>query len=78
MPVRNLFEGRAALIDIDIQAATFTDNREGDADRSIPLMPGYAARMRRARAASIFDPSRPPLGRGANGKVGFRTCSVMC
>ena len=32
MPVRNLLEGRAALIVIDIQAATFTDNREGDAD----------------------------------------------
>lgn len=51
MPVRDLIEGRPALIVIDIQAATFTDNREGDADRSIPLMPGYAARMLKARAA---------------------------
>ena len=51
MTARNLIEGQAALIVIDIQAATFTDNREGDADRSIPLMPGYAERMLKARAA---------------------------
>lgn len=49
MPVRELIEGRVALIVIDIQAACFLENREGDPDRSIPIMKGYADRMLAAR-----------------------------
>ncbi|MEM7221511.1 MAG: cysteine hydrolase [Pseudomonadota bacterium] len=45
---RKLIEGRAALIVIDIQAGTFSDD---SAVRSIDHMPGYAARMAKARVA---------------------------
>ena len=45
---RNLIEGRAALIVIDIQASTFIDASEV---RSIDNMPGYKDRMLRARGA---------------------------
>ena len=45
---RDLIEGRAALIVIDIQAETFTDTREV---RAIDCMPDYADRMLKARAA---------------------------
>lgn len=44
---RNLIEGRAALIVIDIQAETFYDRT----DEAIPSMPGYADRMSEARVA---------------------------
>jgi len=47
-PARNLIEGRAALIVIDIQASTFIDASEV---RSIDNMPGYKDRMLKARAA---------------------------
>ena len=47
-PNRELIEGRAALIVIDIQAGTFTDDSEV---RAIDEMPGYAERMRKARIA---------------------------
>lgn len=47
-PKRNLIEGRAALIVIDIQASTFIDN---SAVRSIDNMPGYRDRMLEARVA---------------------------
>lgn len=43
---RNLIEGRAALIVIDIQKSTFIDNSEV---RSIDNMPGYKDRMVAAR-----------------------------
>lgn len=43
---RNLIEGRAALIVIDIQKSTFIDNSEV---RSIDNMPGYKDRMIAAR-----------------------------
>ncbi len=43
---RNLFEGRAALLVIDIQKSTFIDN---SAERSIDNMPGYKDRMIAAR-----------------------------
>ena len=49
---RNLIEGQAALIVIDIQANTFADNRES----SIPNMDGYADRMRTAR--TVIDSAR--------------------
>ncbi len=45
---RNLIEGRAALLVIDIQASTFIDN---SAVRSIDNMPGYKDRMLLARKA---------------------------
>ncbi len=45
-PSRNLIEGRAALIVIDIQKSTFIDNSEV---RSIENMPGYKDRMLAAR-----------------------------
>lgn len=44
--VRNLIEGRPALIVIDIQKSTFIDNSEV---RSIDNMPGYKDRMIAAR-----------------------------
>jgi len=46
---RNLIEGKPALVVIDIQAGSFieVDNK----DRSIPHMPDYADRMRKARTA---------------------------
>lgn len=43
---RNLIEGRAALIVIDIQASTFIDD---SVERSIPNMDGYRDRMLAAR-----------------------------
>lgn len=45
---RNLIEGRAALIVIDIQASTFVDSSDM---RAIDNMPGYKERMERARVA---------------------------
>ena len=39
---RNLIEGRAALLVIDIQKSTFIDDRD---ERSIPNMPGFKDRM---------------------------------
>ncbi len=45
-PPRALIEGRAALIVIDIQASTFRDDSP---DRAIANMPGYRARMLKAR-----------------------------
>lgn len=44
---RELIEGRAALIVIDIQAETFYDRT----DEAIPTMPDYAERMLKARLA---------------------------
>lgn len=52
---RQLIEGRAVLVVVDIQASTFTDD-SGD-DRAIPNMPGYRERMERARA--VIDRCRP-------------------
>lgn len=49
---RDLIEGRAALIVIDIQANTFADDKES----SIPNMEGYADRMRTAR--TVIDTAR--------------------
>ncbi|MGI9475509.1 MAG: cysteine hydrolase family protein [Hyphomicrobiaceae bacterium] len=45
---RALIEGRPALVVIDIQASTFIDK---SATRAIDNMPGYAARMAKARVA---------------------------
>lgn len=45
---RDLIEGRPALVVIDIQQGTFTDQGE---TRAIDHMPGYAGRMLRARDA---------------------------
>lgn len=45
---RNLIEGRAALIVIDIQASTFIDSSDM---RAIDNMSGYKDRMKRARVA---------------------------
>jgi nicotinamidase-related amidase len=45
---RNLIEGCAALIVIDIQASTFIDSSDM---RAIDNMPGYKERMERARLA---------------------------
>ena len=45
---RNLIEGRAALIVIDIQKSTFIDD---SVERSIANMPGYRDRMLAARGA---------------------------
>jgi nicotinamidase-related amidase len=44
--IRNLIEGRPALIVIDIQKSTFIDNSKV---RSIDNMPGYKGRMIAAR-----------------------------
>ena len=52
---RNIIEGRAALIVIDIQASCFNDTSEDDS-RAIPHMKNYAARMLRAR--SVIDKAR--------------------
>ena len=52
-PRRDLIEGRAALLVIDIQASTFIDD---SADRSIPNMPGYRERMAKARV--VIDKAR--------------------
>ena len=43
---RRIIEGRPALIVIDIQADAFDETTE---DRAIPIMPGYAERMLKAR-----------------------------
>ena len=53
MPVRDIIEGRTALIVIDIQASTFIDN---SVVRSIPNMPGYKDRMLNARP--VIDAAR--------------------
>ena len=45
---RDLIEGKAALIVIDIQASTFIDQSK---ERAIDNMPGYADRMLQAREA---------------------------
>ncbi len=45
---RDLIEGRAALIVIDIQASTFIDSSDM---RAIDNMPGYKERMEQARVA---------------------------
>lgn len=45
-PNRKLIEGRAAVLVIDIQKSTFTDD---SARRAIPNMPGYRDRMLAAR-----------------------------
>ena len=50
---RDLIEGRAALLVIDIQASTFIDN---SAVRSIDNMPGYRERMLLAR--EVIDAAR--------------------
>ena len=55
MTTRNLIEGRAALIVVDIQASTFLDDTPSD-DRAIPNMPGYRDRMLRARG--VIDAAR--------------------
>ena len=47
-PKRNLIEGQAVLIVIDIQASTFIND---SAERAIPNMPGYRDRMLQARVA---------------------------
>ncbi len=49
MAKRNLIEGRAALIVIDIQKSTFAPL--SDDERAIAHMPDYADRMQRARIA---------------------------
>ena len=49
---RNLIEGRAALVVIDIQAETFFDRT----DEAIPTMPDYAGRMLKAR--TVIDRAR--------------------
>ncbi len=46
-PKRNLIEGRPALVVVDIQAGTFVEKE----NRAIAHMPGYAARMAKARVA---------------------------
>lgn len=47
-PQRELIEGKAALIVIDIQASTFIDDSK---ERSIPNMEGFKERMLKARVA---------------------------
>ncbi|MFD0918098.1 cysteine hydrolase family protein [Pseudahrensia aquimaris] len=47
MPKRELIEGRAALVVIDIQKSTFIDD---SVERSIANMPGYRGRMEACRA----------------------------
>ena len=49
---RDIIEGRAALIVVDIQASCFIEKDV----RSIPEMPGYAARMLQAR--QVIDQAR--------------------
>jgi len=51
---RQLIEGRAALIVIDIQAGTFV--KQSDDERAIPHMQDYDVRMLRARA--VIDKAR--------------------
>ncbi len=51
---RELIEGRAALIVIDIQAGTFVE--QSNDDRAIPHMEDYDVRMMRARA--VIDKAR--------------------
>ena len=51
---RQLIEGRAALIVIDIQAGTF-ENKSDD-ERAIPHMPDYAERMLKSRL--VIDKAR--------------------
>lgn len=53
--VRELIEGRPALIVIDIQASCFSIPA-GTEDRHIPEMPGYADRMLKTRA--VIDKAR--------------------
>ena len=50
---RNLIEGKAALIVIDIQKSTFIDDSKA---RSIPNMPGYRERMLECR--TLIDKAR--------------------
>lgn len=45
---REIIEGAAALLVIDIQASTFIDD---SVERAIDNMPGYKERMARARVA---------------------------
>lgn len=76
---RNLIEGKAALIVVDVQASTFIDDSE---ERSIPNMAGYRERMwqcrkliDQARASSIpvifiqevHHPSQIDFGRELDG-----------
>ncbi len=51
---KDLIEGRAVLLVIDIQASTFIDDSTGD--RAIPNMPGYRDRMLAARG--LIDGAR--------------------
>jgi len=51
---RNLIEGKAALVVIDIQASCFVEKPDGE--RSIPQMPDYDIRMLGARA--VIDKAR--------------------
>jgi len=51
---RNLIEGKAALVVIDIQASCFVEKPDGE--RSIPHMPDYDIRMLGARA--VIDKAR--------------------
>ena len=52
---RELIEGRAALIVVDIQASTFMDDSTDD--RAIPNMTGYVQRME--NACAVIDQCRP-------------------
>ena len=54
MAIRDIIEGRAALIVIDIQASTFIDLSTDN--RAIPNMPGYRDRMLQARP--VIDAAR--------------------
>jgi len=51
---RQIIEGRAALVVIDIQASTFVE--QPNEDRAIPHMPDYDVRMLRAR--KVIDKAR--------------------
>ena len=51
---RQLIEGRAAIIVIDIQAGTFEDKT--DEERAIPHMADYADRMLKSR--KVIDKAR--------------------
>ena len=55
MPVRELIEGQAVLIVIDIQKGTFLAPDDAD-DRAIPHMADYAARMLKSR--ELVDTAR--------------------
>ncbi|MEM6663919.1 MAG: isochorismatase family cysteine hydrolase [Pseudomonadota bacterium] len=55
MPKRELLEGRAVLIVIDIQKGTFLAPDDAE-NRAIPHMPDYAARMLTAR--TLIDAAR--------------------